>query len=296
MIKTPHLSVLLEEVSQLLDIQPDDYVLDGTVGFGGHSEAFAQKLGPNGRLLGLDRDLDALRYSKNRLEKFPQVTLMHALFSDFPKALEENGWPYFTKALIDIGVSSWQIDQPSRGFSFQSESPLDMRMDTSEHTKTAAQILNTYSKEKLIHLFETYGEIRRADRLVQNILSTRELAPILTTDHLKTMIKKSFFFKNDRALMMRTFAQVFQALRIEVNQELAQLDAFLNHVPQWIHPGGRLCVITFHSLEDRIVKTYFKGNLRFESIGKKALKPTYAQTKDNPRARSATLRTLQFLG
>ncbi len=292
-MNSPHQSVFLTQVTDLLDIQPTDIILDGTLGFAGHSEALLEKLGPDGLLIGLDQDQDALTFSKDRLKKYPNVSLHHTMFSKFGEILDECRHPTATKILVDLGMSSWQIDQNARGFSFQQTGPLDMRMNTST-TQTAADILATYSKDHLTHIFIEYGELHNGHRLAETICLWRTERPFVTTDDLTFAIKKSFYFNNNRQHMMRAFAQVFQALRIEINHELDELSNFLAQLPDRLAPNGRVAIITFHSLEDRIVKHFFKAHPdQFRAVGKKVIQPTYAETCDNPRCRSAKLRVLE---
>lgn len=290
---TPHLSVLLPEIVALLAMSPGDILLDGTLGFAGHSEALLSSVDGQAHLIGLDRDPDALAFSKDRLAAFPTVTLSHSTYADFPKVLAKLGITQVQKVLLDLGISSWQIDQGHRGFSFQHDGPLDMRMDQTTG-QTAADLLRTASEAELLKIFQTYGELYNAQKLARMIYETRRERPILTINDLTYLIKKSFYFKNQRSLMMKTFAQVFQALRIVINNELGQLETFLETIPDWVAPGGRIAIISFHSLEDRLVKQFYKAHKdQFTRVGKAVISPTYAQAKDNPRARSAKLRVLE---
>ncbi len=207
--------------------------------------------------------------------------------------LKKLNQPKIDKVLVDLGVSSWQIDQPERGFSFQKDGPLDMRMNASEG-QTASDILQHYETEALLAMFKTGGELRRPEKLVQRLIEKRKSEPISTTLQLVEHIKKSFYFRNQRTLFMKTCAQVFQALRMEVNQELQNLGIFLEALESHLNPSGRVAIITFHSLEDRLVKQFFKSNSHFQPINKKVISPTYAQTQHNPRSRSAKLRVYSY--
>ncbi len=290
-----HISVLLPQVVTGLDPKPGDIILDGTLGFGGHAEAILGQMAGQGRYLGIDQDTEALTSSQARLQAFSQVSFHHHTFSEFAQVLQELGLSAVDKILLDLGVSSWQIDQASRGFSFQKDGPLDMRMDsTASQIATAADVINTASKDALITIFETYGELPQAYKLADTLCAWRQTKPFETTEDLTFAIKKSYYFNNNRSKMMKAFAQVFQALRIEVNQELAQLTRFLETFPDHLAVGGRIAIITFHSLEDRMVKHFFKARPeQFKPVGKKVIQPTYADTVENPRCRSAKLRVLE---
>ncbi len=289
----PHIPVLCEEVVSGLDIQPDDIVVDGTLGFSGHARAMLPSLTGQGLYIGIDRDQDALNFSKQVLAPYPNVSFHHMTYIDFPKALIQCGKTGCDKMLVDLGVSSWQIDQAERGFSFTKEGPLDMRMNASD-TVSASTILMTYSEEELHHIFLTYGELFNPQKLVRLIVEVRKQLPEFSTMDLVALIKKSFYFNNQRSQFLKTCAQVFQALRIEVNQELAQLESFLEQLHQWLNPNGRIAIITFHSLEDRMVKYFFKDNKAWlEPVGKKVIAPTYAQAGKNPRSKSAKLRIVK---
>jgi 16S rRNA (cytosine1402-N4)-methyltransferase len=291
-MSSPHIPVLLEEVLQRLDIHPGDIVVDGTLGFAGHAYEMAKALQNEGQFIGIDQDPEAILFSQQKLSAFQNSQLITDNYSNLPHILDHLGVPKVNKLLLDIGVSSWQIDQAKRGFSFQKDGPLDMRMSP-KNPKSAQTILATYSAEELLAVFKNYGELYPAQTLVKNIVEWRKTTPFFTTTDLTRVIKKSFYFNNQRAKMMKTFAQVFQALRIEVNQELDVLTHVLKILPDRIAIQGRVAIITFHSLEDRIVKQFFKAHkTAFKSVGSK-LKPSYHDAKDNPRARSAVLRVYE---
>lgn len=261
------------------------------MGYGGHAESLAQCL-DQGRLIGLDRDQVAVAYSTQRLSHNPRVAVFQANYDEFPRVLQLLQVDKVDKILLDLGVSSLQLDDPTRGFSFQKEGPLDMRM--SADGISALDILKTYDSAALIHLFKTWGDLRHPEKLVQHIVQARKTGLPDTTLGLVQFIKKSFFFKNSRQLYMKTCSQVFQALRMEVNQEMPHLTQCLEQIPLYLRPEGRVAIITFHSLEDRLVKLFFKDKKSFVPVGKKVIAPTYAQAGINPRAKSAKLRLLQY--
>ena len=266
--------------------------MDGTVGYGGHAAELLSGL-TQGMLIGLDRDATAIQHSGKRFENIPCVKLVQANYDEFPRVLETLNIPKVSKILLDLGVSSLQIDQPGRGFSFQKDGPLDMRM--SSEGVSAEDILNTYTESELMRIFTEWGDLRYPQKLVTNLLNARTQGLPKTTLELVQIIKKSFFFKNQRSLFMKTCSQVFQSLRMEVNQEMAHLTQCLEQIPLYMKPGGRLAIITFHSIEDRMVKTFFKARKdSFVPVTKKVISATYAQAGINPRAKSAKLRLLSY--
>lgn len=283
-----HKPVLLDATTQLLDPKAGEDYLDLTAGYGGHASAILDKLGPNGRAMLVDRDESAINYLINRFKGDERVKTLHDDYLSASQSLSSGGQK-FDMILADIGVSSPHLDNPDRGFSFMNDGPLDMRMDP-RSSLTAANIVNTYSDEELANLLHQYGEVRGSRSLSQRIIQHR---PYQTTSGLAAVIPGTYKTR------MGTLAQVFQALRIVVNDELGQLSGSL---PLWLDllkPGGRLAVITFHSLEDRIVKQYFseKGGERFDSeisiLTKRPVVGTESEIVFNPRARSAKLRVVQ---
>jgi len=287
-----HVPVLLKETLAYLHVQAEDIVLDGTIGFGGHSHPIHTLLNPKGLLLGLDQDKDAIAFCETFFSEARNVRLFHKNFSDFPSVLQSLSLPSVSKIFLDLGVSSHQIDSSTRGFSYLREESLDMRMNTSEAISAKA-FLNTASEEELRRVFQTFGEIRKPDKLVANILFFRKKKSIETTSDLIQLIKSSFYFRNQRSLYIRACAQVFQAVRIEINNEFYHLARFLNHVPFYLITGGRIGIITFHSLEDRLVKRFFKSQPGFALCHKKAIKPTQEEIRRNPRSKSAVLRVFE---
>jgi 16S rRNA (cytosine1402-N4)-methyltransferase len=290
-----HIPVLLTETLETLNIEPNDIVLDGTMGFGGHGSEIVNKLA-TGKYIGLDRDPKAIKHCKELFKENKNVHIIQQDYANFPDVLEKLKFNKVSKILLDIGISSYQLDSAKRGFSFQKEEPLDMRMDPKSEL-TAEKILNQYSEELLTKVIFEYGEIRNYHKFIANVINMRTETPMLTTFDLVNMIKKSFYFRNKRSIYIRTCAQVFQALRIEVNQELNQLKGFLEHLESRLEIGARVAIITFHSLEDRIVKQYFKGKkYTFKPIEKKVIKAKQEEIRINSRAKSAKLRCVELIG
>lgn len=306
-----HVSVLLEECIEGLNIRPDGIYVDGTLGGGGHSSHIAAKL-TTGRLIGIDRDLVALEATGKRLEPYKdRVTLVHSDFSDLKKVLEDLGIDKVDGILLDLGVSSPQLDDGERGFSYMVDAPLDMRMNR-EDSRDAKEIVNTWSYEELRRILYEYGEERYAPQIASAICHRREEKPIETTLELVDIIRGAMPAAALRE-KQHPAKRSFQAIRIAVNDELNDLSKVLEAAIPRLNPGGRLCVITFHSLEDRIVKNAFaaaaKGctcppNFPVCVCGKKpqvtivTRKPIVSGDKElneNPRARSAKLRICEKL-
>lgn len=256
-MQTYHVPIMLNEVIGGLNIKKDGVYVDCTVGGGGHSYQIAKHL-KGGRLICFDRDTQALSASKQRLAEFGSaVTFVHDNFKNAPQALQDMGINKIDGFLVDLGVSSHQIDDGTRGFSFVHDGVLDMRMDASENTLTAKDIVNTFSEGELIKIFKDFGEEEFAASIAKNIVKARALGEIETTFALKDIIERSM---PKKVVFSRGGAskKVFQALRIAVNGELSGLDTFLQQMIQLLNVGGRGVVLTFHSLEDRIVKNVFK--------------------------------------
>lgn len=252
-----HIPVMLNEVIDGLDIKKNGIYVDCTVGGGGHSFEIAKRL-KGGHLYAFDRDEDAIKKSSQTLEKFKdRVTLTKANYKQAPEILKSLGVEKIDGFLIDLGVSSYQIDEAERGFSFVHDGRLDMRMDRDEAVETAYDIVNTYSDKQLAQIFRDYGEEEFAWQIAKNIVKHREKAPIETTFQLRDIIEESM---PKKIVFSRGGAskKVFQALRIEINAELEKLDTLLKQLLDMLNVGGRGCVLTFHSLEDRIVKNVFK--------------------------------------
>lgn len=309
MTEPKHISVLLEECIENLDIKPEGIYVDGTLGLGGHSYQIASRL-TTGRLIGIDRDETAIERAGKRLEPFKdRVTLVHGNFSDVAAILDELGIAAVDGMLFDLGVSSPQLDEIERGFSYMGDAPLDMRMNKNDRL-TAKDVVNTYTEEQLNRIFWDYGEERYARRITAAILKNREKSPIETTLQLVDIIKSALPAPALRE-KQHPAKRCFQAIRIAVNDELGAVEQMMETAPQKLKVGGRLCVISFHSLEDRIVKLGiarkengctcpreapictcgFVKTLR--SVSRKPIVPGEEETENNPRARSAKLRVAE---
>ena len=247
-----HISVLPEETIENLNIKPDGIYADLTLGKGGHSKRILEKLSDKGKLIAFDQDREAIKASKENLKDFPNVIYVNTNFENFESTLKDLNISKIDGALMDIGVSSYQIDNAERGFSYMHDGPLDMRMDV-ENELTAEKIVNEYSKEELTEIFSKYGEERFSKTIARNIVDYRNKQRIDTTFKLRDIVNKSV-----RSKEAHPEKRVFQALRIEVNRELEVLENTIEDVVDHLNVGGRLCIITFHSLEDRIVKNKFK--------------------------------------
>jgi 16S rRNA (cytosine1402-N4)-methyltransferase len=290
----PHKPVLVKEILVQLGIEKQDRILDGTVGFGGHTSCFLEIIGNDGIIVGLDIDSKAVSYVKNAFQAYDNVHIYQDSYVNFMTYAEKLNVS-FNKILIDLGYSSFQLDASKRGFSFLINEPLDMRMNTNHTKLTARQILNTYNENDLARIFIDFGELFNPQKLVRNIRQTRKKAEIKTTFDLVEIIKKSFYFHNKRSLYMKICSQVFQALRIEVNKELENLATFLENLKN-IKAGTMVGIISFHSLEDRIVKNFVRNNkIDFKRINKKVIKASLEEIKLNLRAKSAKLRIFEKL-
>ena len=306
-----HVSVLLEECIQGLAIKPDGIYVDGTLGGAGHSSRIAAKL-TTGRLIGIDRDNVALEAAAERLKPFEdRVTLVHANFCDMDQALQELGIDKVDGILLDLGVSSPQLDDGQRGFSYMTDAPLDMRMN-GEDVRDARQIVNTWSYEELKRILYDYGEERFAPRIAAAICRRREQAPIETTLELVDVIKSAMPASALRE-KQHPAKRSFQAIRIAVNDELGAVETVMKKAVPLLNPGGRLAVITFHSLEDRIVKNAMaeaaKGctcppsfpvcvcgkKPQVRIVTRKPIVSGEEELERNPRARSAKLRICEKL-
>lgn len=292
-----HRSVLVEEVVRYLAPRPGTTVVDCTVGTGGHSLAIAPHLLPNGRLIALDRDAQALELAQRRLSEFhPQVHFIHGNFQDLPTMLTRCGVSTVHGLIADLGLSSLHVDQAERGFSFSKEGPLDMRMDQHQPT-TAASLIRRLSEQELAHLISTYGEERWAVRIAKRLVTTRNAKPIETTTQLARLVAEATPSRGS-SWRIHPATRTFLALRIAVNNELASLETLLNLLPEVLAPGGCAVIITFHSLEDRLVKQAFRRGTQaglFRLLTKKPIRPTANEVAENPRSRSAKLRAVERL-
>ncbi len=279
-MKPIHQPVLLAEVLQELDLKPGATVIDATVGFAGHAVAIWAAIAPEGRLLGIDQDPDALASARQRLPG--EAELRHGNFRDVVAIAGEAGFVPADALLVDLGVSSAQIDRAERGFSFRSDGPLDMRMNPSQ-ALSADDVINGWDEAELARIIREYGEERHARRVAQRIVAHR---PIRTTGELRAIVASAVASGKGAGHPAR---RTFQALRIAVNDELGALADLLEVVPSVVRPGGRVAVISFHSLEDRIVKRRFHEP-PYRQTTKKPLQASAAEQERNPRARSAKLR------
>ena len=284
-----HVSVLLAETLELLAVRPGGLYVDGTVGLGGHAEAVLRASAPDGRLVGLDRDGETLERARARLAPFGErVRLEQGDYREIPQRLA--GEPA-DGILLDLGISSVQLDDAERGFSFQAEGPLDMRMDRSSGT-TAADVVNRTRESELADILHEYGEEPAARRIARAIVFARERKPLATTTELADVVRRAA--GRSRRPGLNPATRTFQALRIRVNRELDGLGEAMERAASCLAPGGRMAVIAFHSLEDRAVKETFRALDRhgFRTLTKKPLRPSEDETRRNPRARSARLRAL----
>ncbi len=304
-----HVSVLLNECIEGLNIKENGIYVDGTLGGAGHSSEIVKRL-KTGRLIGIDQDTDAINAAKKRLEPYKdRVTLVHDNFSNVKAVFTQLGIEKADGFLLDIGVSSHQLDEAERGFSYMQDAPLDMRMN-SESDFSAYNVVNEYSEEELNNVIFKYGEERWAKRIAQFIVEARKQKPIETTFELVDIIKKAVP-KGARKDGPHPAKRTFQAIRIEVNGELEILEKTIDDMTELLNPGGRLCIITFHSLEDRIVKNAFRKQENpctcppefpvcvcgkkplAKVITRKPILPSEEELEENHRSRSAKLRILE---
>ena len=307
-MENKHIPVLLNEVIDGLNIKPHGIYLDLTLGRAGHSSEILKRIDKDGLLIGVDQDKDAIKESTERLSKIASnFKIVKSNFSEVDKVLDELGIRGVDGVLMDLGVSSPQFDESDRGFSYRYDAPLDMRMDQ-DKTLTAKEIVNTYSEAELRKIFYEYGEDKFSASIARNIVKYRQNKEIETTFELVDIIKQS---KPTKELKKagHPAKQIFQALRIEVNNELGVLQEALTKVVRYLNSGGRLAVITFHSLEDRIVKKYFKdlsvveGNRNnfpteveqkdYILVTRKGIRPSEEELERNPRSASSTLRIIE---
>ena len=305
-----HVSVLLRETIEWLNIRPDGIYADGTLGGGGHASEVAARLTEGGRLIGIDQDADAIAAATERLKPFEdRVTIVRDNYVNMKHVLADLGIEAVDGICLDLGVSSYQLDTAERGFSYMEDAPLDMRMDR-RADRTAADLVNDCTEQELFRIIRDYGEDRFAKNIAKHIVKARERKAIRTTGELADIIRGAIPMKiqvTGGHPAMRTF----QALRIALNGELQVLEDSIDEMIGLLKPGGRICIITFHSLEDRIVKNGFRRNespctcppgfpvcvcgkkSRGTVITKKPILPTEEETEENPRSRSAKLRIFE---
>lgn len=306
-----HYSVLLEETIENLNIKPDGIYVDGTLGGGGHSYQIAKRLSEKGRLIGIDQDEDAIRAASERLNEFQdKVTIIRSNYANMKEELQKIGVEKVDGIVLDLGVSSFQLDTPERGFTYRDENaPLDMRMDNRQ-TLTAKDIVNEYSEMELYRIIRDYGEDKFAKNIAKHIVKAREKKTIQTTGDLTEIIRESIPMKM-QVTSGHPAKRTFQAIRIELNHELDVLQNNLDTMIEMLNPGGRICIITFHSLEDRIVKVNFKRNenpctcpsdfpvcvcgavSKGKVVTRKPILPSEKELEENKRSKSAKLRVFE---
>lgn len=309
-MKFEHISVLLEETIKELHIKPNGIYVDGTLGGGGHAYEVCKHLSEEGRYIGIDQDADAIAASTKRLNEFgDQVTIVRDNYVNMPRILKDLGITGVDGILLDLGVSSFQLDEKERGFTYREDVPLDMRMDQRQEL-SAREIVNEYSEMELFHIIRDYGEEKFAKNIAKHIVNKRKEKPVETTGELIDIIKGAIPMKV-RAVGGHPAKRTFQAIRIECNRELDVLKDSLDAMIDLLNPGGRLCIITFHSLEDRIVKRAFKknenpctcppnfpvcvcGNIsKGKQMTRKPIVPGEQELKENKRAKSSKLRVFE---
>lgn len=305
-----HKSVLLNETIDGLNIQPDGIYVDGTLGGGGHAYEVCRRLGDKGSIVGIDQDAAAIEAAGNRLKDFGEkVTIVRSNYCDMKSKLHELGIDKVDGIVLDLGVSSYQLDTAERGFSYREDAPLDMRMDTRQKM-TARDIVNDYEERELYRVIRDYGEDKFAKNIAKHIVAARKVKPIETTGELTEIIRASIPMKYQKK-SGHPAKRTFQAIRIELNRELEVLKDSLDDMIDLLNPGGRLCIITFHSLEDRIVKSAFRKNenpctcpsdfpvcvcgkvSKGSILTRKPILPSKEEMEENSRAKSAKLRIFE---
>ncbi len=306
-----HYSVLLKETIENLNIKPDGIYVDGTLGGGGHAYHVAKQLGANGRLIGIDQDKDAIAAAGERLAEFgDKITIIRSNYSNMKEELHRIGIDKVDGIVLDLGVSSFQLDTPERGFTYREpDAPLDMRMDDRQ-SLTARDIVNDYSEMELFRIIRDFGEDKFAKNIAKHIVAARAEKPIETAGELTDIIRASIPMKV-QVTGGHPAKRTFQAIRIELNKELEVLQNNLDDMIDLLNPGGRICIITFHSLEDRIVKTIFKKNenpctcprefpvcvcgkeSKGSVVGRKPILPSDEELEVNSRSKSAKLRVFE---
>lgn len=288
----PHVPVLRDEVLDWLQPRDGGLYVDGTLGLGGHTQAVLERSAPSGRVIGFEWDAEALARAQERLVPYRErLRIVHASYADLAGELEKLNVGPVDGLLVDLGVSSLQLDDRDRGFSFRADAPLDMRMDR-RRPVTAAGLVARLSEEQLADLFYHYGEERQARRIARFLVEAREAEPVTTTGRLAEIVAAAVPRKFHPP-RIHVATRVFQALRIAVNTELDNLARLLVTAPAVLATGARIAIIAFHSLEDRMVKQAFAGNPAYRVLTRRPIEPQPAETQDNPRARSAKLRVAE---
>lgn len=305
-----HKSVLLEETIESLNIKPDGIYVDGTLGGGGHALEVCKRLGEHGRFIGIDQDADAIAAATDRLKGYKdKATIVRSNYENIRTVLQDLGIRKVDGICLDLGVSSYQLDTADRGFTYREDAPLDMRMDQRKE-ETAADIVNTYSEFDLYRIIRDYGEDKFAKNIAKHIVRAREVSPIETTGQLIEIIKAAIPMKV-RAVGGHPAKKTFQAIRIELNHELEVLNNSIDTMIDLLNPEGRLSIITFHSLEDRIVKTRFRNNenpctcppdfpvcvcgnvSKGRVVTRKPIVPSGEEMEENKRSKSSKLRVFE---
>ena len=285
-----HIPILAPEIADLLLQNPDGVYVDGTLGLGGHTKFFLQRLSPKARIFGFDRDEEALSMARERVSD-ERLTAVHASYTQAAKTLQKEGINGVDGALFDLGLSSYQLDNPLRGFSLLRDGPLDMRFDLSAEL-TAEKIVNEWGLADLERIFTDYGEDRNAHHIAMAIMAKRREEKIDTTFKLKNIVETVVRGRGK----IHPATQIFQALRIAVNDELGAVENVISSLPHLIKNGGRAAVLTFHSLDDRLVKKYFKdlaAGGEWKLVNKHVIVPGYQEVRANSRSRSAKLRVIE---
>ena len=306
-----HLSVMLKEAVDYLNCRSGGTYVDCTLGGAGHSKAILENILPDGLLIGIDRDMDAIRNANEKLKQYKEnVRLYHDNFINLPAILKASGVPSVDGILLDLGLSYNQLENSGRGFSFSKDEPLDMRMDSRTST-TAYDIVNSFNERKLSDIFYTFGEERHSKKIARNIVQARSTRPIATSRELAEIVKRSVPAQKTGKKKIHPATQVFMALRIAVNDELENIKTFLGNVVELLNRQGRIVVLSFHSLEDRIVKHWIKDmesdcscppqfpkcvcnkKKLFRSVTRKVVIPSGEEIQENPMARSTKMRVAE---
>lgn len=288
-IPMDHIPVLLGEVSEYLKPEPNNLLIDGTVGLGGHAQNLLPNVLPGGRLLGIDKDADNLEIARERLSRFGEsVVLVRDSYANIKTHAYAHQFHPVNSILLDLGFSSVHVDDAQRGFSFRQDGPLDMRYDRSSGI-TAEEVVNEWSEDELARIFRQYGEEKKARQIAKAIVSARAQTPLKRTTQLATVIAQT---QRQRG-RIHPATKIFQALRIAVNDELGELERVLPECVDLLKSGGRLAIISFHSLEDRIIKQFFKSHSILKVVTKRPITASQEEVKKNPRARSAKLRVAE---
>ena len=292
MVNIEHIPVMCREAVKYLNLRPGLTIVDATIGTAGHAMKMLEKITPGGRLIGIDRDADSLLIAGARLKEFNQkVDLVHADFRSIDKILLGLNLKKIDGILFDLGASSYQLDSQERGFSFRYDAPLDMRMDKTSYI-LAYDLVNNLTEKEISDILWSFGQERWHNRIAKYLVRERTRQPISTTNQLKEIVLRAMPYKFSHQ-RIHPATRTFQALRIAVNRELEALSEALEHIPEFLKKGAAVCVLSFHSLEDRIVKHNFRENAQrgiYRLITKKPLVPADEEIKENPRSRSAKMR------